>query len=268
MPTNDQPQIFFHLGFPKTGSTFLQRLVFPYIPNIHFFKKHDFKKFRTLKPRAGHKYFFTYEKDVDIKEAMDQIKEKFPENAYLILVFRPHYKWIVSKYKNYIRKFGHLRFSDYFTTDQKGHLNIGADFYTSRADYARKLFNDRVLILNFEELKSEPEQFMRKIYNFMGLQDEEVVISNKVVKPSFSDNQLKILRNFNNLYRFQKLKTPYKVVNQVHYKYRHFLLHIVAFFARFAPIQTEDFNREISSRKEEINAFFKEDWENMKSRFA
>ncbi|MFW6043451.1 MAG: hypothetical protein ACOCPW_03755, partial [Marinilabiliaceae bacterium] len=158
MPQQDQPRIFFHLGLPKTGSTFLQRRIFPYIPGIHFFKKHHFGKYRKLKPRNGEKYFFTYEKDIDLKEAMDRIREKFPENSYIILVFRPHYSWIVSKYKNYIRKFGHLNFDQYFSTTKKDcYLNIGPDFYSSTADYAKKLFNGRVLLLNYEELKQSPE---------------------------------------------------------------------------------------------------------------
>lgn len=233
-----------------------------------FFKKHHFRKYNNLKPGDSEKYFFTFEKDINLKPALDQIKEKFPENSYIILVFRPHYSWIVSKYKNYIRKFGHLPFKDYFATEGGGHLNIGPDFYTSIADYAMKLFNGRVLFLNYEELKKSPEAFMRKIYNFMGLQNDEVIISKKVIKPSFSDNQLKILRKFNAAYHYHSLKTPYKPINRIYYKYRHFLLHIIAFFARFAPINTNDFTEEITSRKKEIESFFQKDWDNMKQHFA
>lgn len=269
MTQQDQPQIFFHLGFPKTGSTFLQRRIFPYIPKIRFFKKHHFRKYKKLKPRNGEKYFFTYEKDINVKSEMDNIKEKFPENSYIILVFRPHYNWIVSKYKNYIRKYGHRTFNKYFsTTGQDCHLNIGPDFYTSTANYAKNLFPERTLLLNYEELKHSPELFMRKIYNFMGLKDEEVFISNKVLKPSFSNNQLLILRKFNDFIQHEKLKTPIKAINAIHHKFHHFLLHTVAFFARFIPVNTDDFENEITSRKDEIEDFFRQDWENMKRYFA
>lgn len=269
MPQQEDAQVFFHLGFPKTGSTFLQRRIFPYMPKIHFFKKHHFRKYKKIKPEKGKKYFFTYEKDVDIRQEMDRIKEKFPENSYIILVFRPHYKWIVSKYKNYIRKFGYLSFNKYFSpTENDCHLKIGPDFYSSTADYATKLFPGRILLLNYEELKRSPESFIRKIYNFLGLNDEEIIISNKVLKPSFSNNQLKILRKFNGFIQHKKLNTPIKAVNKIHHKLHHFLLHTVAFFARLAPIHTEDFDKEIASGKEEIEAYFKKDWENMKERFA
>ena len=269
MPQQDQPQIFFHLGFPKTGSTFLQNRIFPYIPGINFFKKHHFRKYKKLTPTNGEKYFFTYEKDINIRAELDRIKEKFPENSYIILVFRPHYSWIVSKYKNYIRKFGHLSFNKYFsTTDPNCFLNIGPDFYTSRADYAEKLFNGRVLLLNYEELKQSPETFMRKIYKFMGLNDEEVIISNKILKPSFSNNQLKILRKFNSYIQHKRLRTPVKAVRETHHKLHHFLLHTVAFFAQFFPVNTDDFEEEIAAGKEEIDAYFQKDWENMMERFA
>ncbi|MFW5890171.1 MAG: sulfotransferase family protein [Marinilabiliaceae bacterium] len=269
MPQQDQPQVFFHLGLPKTGSTFLQRRIFPYIPGIHFFKKHHFRKYHDLKPVNGEKYFFTFEKDINVKPEMDEIKKKFPENSYVILVFRPHYSWIVSKYKNYIRKFGHLNFDQYFSTTKKDcYLDIGPDFYSSIADYATKLFNGRVLLLNYEELKQSPENFMQKIYNFMGLNEEEVIISRKILKPSFSDNQLVILRKFNRLIQYKKLNSPIRTVNQIYYKIHHFLLHTVAFFAQFVPINTKDFKKEIASGKDKIEAFFKNDWENMMKRFA
>ncbi|MFO8000961.1 MAG: sulfotransferase [Marinilabilia sp.] len=265
----NEPQIFFHLGFPKTGSTYLQRRIFPYIPGIHFFKKHHFRKFRHLKPLPGHKYFFTYEKDIDIKEAMDQIKEKFPDNSYIILVFRPHYSWIVSKYKYYIRKFGYLDFKGYFSTDAPCYLNIGPDIYNSTADYAARLFNNRVLLLNFDELKLSPESFMRKIYDFMGLgKEEEVAVSEKLVKPSFSIKQLKILRRFNDLYRYQKMNSSSKILNFAHHKYRQFVLHTVAFFARFAPADTAGLEKELTDRRPVIEDHFSEDWEKMLKRFA
>jgi hypothetical protein len=261
-------KVFFHMGLPKTASTFLQAKAFRKMPGIRYYKKHDFKRYKFLTPERGQKYFFTYEKDVDLVDELDQIKEHFPDNAYIILVFRKHYKWIVSKYKNYIRKFGYLSFSDYFSMNRNGVLNMGSFYYSDMAAEVEKRFGDRVLFLNFDDFKQSPFVFVKKIYDFIGLEDEVVIESHGVVKRSFSANQLVILWKFNNFYRYHRFITKYNVLNQIHYKYRHFLLHIVAFFARFVKVDTTNFKAELAEPKDIIEKEFSEDWERMLKKFA
>ncbi len=40
---------FVHAGLPKTGSTFLQRYVFPRFKGIHFIKKSNYSKRNAIK---------------------------------------------------------------------------------------------------------------------------------------------------------------------------------------------------------------------------
>ncbi|MFW6275690.1 MAG: sulfotransferase [bacterium] len=261
-------KVYFHLGLPKTASTYLQAKIFPKMPVINYFKKHHFKKYRTLQPEDGEIYFFTREMDRGLEKELDRIKETFPENACIILVFRHHFNWIVSKYKNYIRKFGHLTFDEFFSTNGKGNLNMGKYYYSDIVKLVEERFGDRALFLNFEDLKKSPLLLVRKIYDYIGLEEEEIVLSKRVVKRSFSNNQLKIVRKFNTFYRYKPLKTRYRIVNQVHYKYRHFLLHIVAFFARFIPVKTDDLEQEWLNRKAFIEDFFEEDWKQMLKKFS
>ncbi len=264
---SQKAKVYFHLGLPKTGSTYLQAKIFPEIPKINYFKKHDYKKYKNLIPENNEIYFFTCEKDVILFDEMDRIKDKFPDNAYIILVFRKHYSWIVSKYKNHIRKYGHLKFNEFFSTQEKSLLNINQYFYSSLSAAFCKKFDNRVLFLNYDELKKSPHSFIRKIYNFLGINKEEITYKKSVVKRSFSTNQLIILRKFNDSYRYKKLRTKYRLINRIHYKYRHFLLHIVAFLSRFIPTDSSDFEEELNREKETINAYFKEDWDYMLTKF-
>lgn len=260
--------VYFHLGLPKTGSTYLQAKVFPKMPKIKYFRKYYYNKYRNLNPRDGEKYFFTCEMDVTLFEEMDSIKRKFPDNAFIIVVFRKHFSWIISKYKNHIRKFGWIKFKKFFSPGEEGLLDISRHFYSELADAFFEKFGDRVLLLNYDELKESPGSFVRKIYDFLDLPDEDIVYSRAVVKRSFSNNQLKILRNFNNFYRYDAIRTKYHIINWVHYKYRHLLLHTVAFFARFIPVRTADFQNELLEDKETIENYFQEDWDNMLQKFA
>ena len=260
--------VYFNLGLPKTGSTYLQAKVFPKIPKTKYFRKHYYYKYRNLKPRDGEKYLFTREMDVTLFEEMDRIKGKFPDNAFIIVVFRKHFSWIISKYKNHIRKFGWIKFKEFFSPGEEGLLDISRHFYSELSDAFCEKFGNRVLLLNYDELKESPGSFIRKIYFFMDLPDDDIVYSRAIIKRSFSNNQLKILRKFNNLYRYNAMRTKSHIINRVHYKYRHFLLHIVAFFARFIPVRTQDFQNELLEDKETIENFFQQDWDNMLKKFA
>jgi hypothetical protein len=261
-------KIFFHLGLPKTASTYLQLEIFPQIHELNYYKKHDFKKYKSLSPEKGKSYLFTSEKDNGLIEEFDNIKKRFPDNSYIILVFRPHYKWLVSKYKNHIRKFGHVSFDEFFSVNKPSHFEMPADYYSRIADTCIQKFGDRVLLLNFKELKNSPDIFLRKIYRFVGLGNEEIRYSNRIVKKAFSNRQVKILRSFNKVHPYKKIHTKFRPVNFVHYKYFHFMLHIVAFFARFIPVNTNDFEEELKKNKKEIENYFKEDWENMLKKFS
>ncbi|MCF8361233.1 MAG: sulfotransferase [Prolixibacteraceae bacterium] len=261
-------KIFFHLGLPKTASTFLQLKIFPRLPGIEYYKKHDFRKYKTLSAETGKSYFFTCEKDDELADEFNNIKTRFPDNSYVILVFRPHYSWLVSKYKNYVRKFGHLSFDDFFSVDKPSHFEMSPDYYSQIADLCKNKFNNRVLLLNFEELKQSPDKFLRKIYDFIGLEDEEVQYSNRVVKKAFSNRQVKILRSFNKIHPYKRIHTKFKAINFVHYKYFHFMVHIVAFFARFIPVKTSDLEEELKKDRAEIENYFKADWDNMLKKFS
>jgi NAD-specific glutamate dehydrogenase len=143
-----------------------------------------------------------------------------------------------------------------------------ADYYSKIADTCIQKFGDRVLLLNFKELKNSPDIFLRKIYQFVGLGNEEIRYSDRVVKKAFSNRQVKILRSFNKMHPYKRIHTNFRAINFVHYKYHHFMVHIVAFFARFILVKTNDFENELKKNRAEIENYFKDDWDNMLKKFS
>lgn len=258
MIDSEKQEIYFHLGLPKTASTYLQRVAFPQLKGIHFHKKHDFNQYKTLSPENGDKHLFSCEMDTGIFDEMDRISQIFP-GAYIILVFRSHYSWIVSKYKYSIRKWNHLRVEDYYSTEPGKPLHIPDNYYRSIIEYAERLFPGRVLVLNYHELKQEPGKLERRIMDFMGLDPVEIQ-NEKLVNKAFSTRQLVHLLKYNNAHRYHESKASRRWLRRIHYRYRQYLLHIVAFFSRFIPANEKGFLNYLEDQKTEIGEIYRSDW--------
>ena len=107
-------RLFFHLGMPKTGSTYLQLVVFPRLKNTHYFGKRKLKDFHQIIQDISDEkpVLFSHELDLRLELHLERIGARYPD-AQVILVFREHRSWINSKYRYYIRKHGYLTFDEY-----------------------------------------------------------------------------------------------------------------------------------------------------------
>lgn len=262
-----QQEIYVHLGLPKTASTFLQVIAFPQLEGIQYFRKRKFKHFAELaKNSTERKILFTTESDRGFDKKLNLVIENFPK-AKIILVFRRQDKWITSKYKYYIRKHGHLSFDEFFNLEKNnGFWKKEELFFMRYIEAIRKVSSNRPLVLTFEELKNNHHKFIARIVHFLDIKLPHRKIENKIIKKAFSEKQLLLLRKFNNFYRYKELKTSSRFLNKVHYKYREFLLHIIAFFANFIP--TYFTKRKILIPEEtlqQIEVFYRDDWEKIKS---
>ena len=255
--------VFFHLGLPKTASTFLQYNFFPMLNDVKYFPKKHFKKYHDLKPEPGKKYLFTSEKDRNFEKAIAHISQKFPQ-AKIILVFRRHDDWIKSKYKYYIRKYGHRHFDDFFDMEENKGLWKREDlYYQNKIQIIEKYLENQPLILTFDELKTNPQNFIDQIADYMETTYEAEKVDFNVVKKNFGIKKLIILRKFNRAYKFKEEKYKKTILKKVYGTYRKFLLHIVAFFAGFLPqsaIKNEKLIEDEAQLKK-IRNYYKNDWE-------
>jgi hypothetical protein len=255
--------IYFHLGYPKVASTFLQKEIFPNLKGIKFHKKHRFNSYKQLDPdNLRETHMFSSEKDYNIEEAADDILTRFPQ-AKIILILRRHDQWILSRYKYYIRKHGGKEFHEFFDLEEDKGLWKREDlFYRKKIDYLKTHTQNPPLIMTLDLLQKDPDRFFKKIEEYTGSKIGEKANKGNVVNRAFSQKQLLVLKKFNKFYPYHKIKTPYRFINRSHYRYRQYLLHMVAFFSHLIPWALIKKRQLVdSSQLDEIRKYYAEDWE-------
>ena len=255
--------VYFHLGMTKAASTYLQTAIFPYLENIRFHPKHQFRTYKTLSRNTLDKnHLYSTEKDRRLVELVDEILTFFPE-ARIIIIVRRHDQWVLSKYKYYIRKHGYVSFKEFFDLESdKGLLKRSDLFLQSKIEEIEKKCTTSPLVLDHDVLRSSPDLFIDRLASYMNSSLGRGTRKRTVVNRAFNEKQLIFLRRFNRWYTYREKKSSSKFRNRVHYKYREFLLHIVAFFSQVLPVALLNGEKLIDDPGvlEEIQNYYQEDW--------
>ena len=192
-------KVVIHIGLHKTGTTFLQNEVFPKIPDINYQTKVDLTT--TVEPDkinlfsdenldgGSYRLFNTVQTRYSILENLHKL---FPD-AHIIICLRNKDKWLWSAYKQYILAYKSCSFDEYKKRFDSSFLDYKE--YLSRI---HQLF-DHVYVCYFGELKKNPQQFVRDMCDFIGV--EPPAFENKIVYKSITDGQVKFLLMFDTIFR-------------------------------------------------------------------
>lgn len=256
------PEVYFHLGLEKTGSTFLQSRVFNRLDGIKYHRKSRFKYLdKIISEDPNSKHFFSFETDRELFNIADEVSRKLPD-ARVFLILRRADSWLSSKYNYHIRKHGRLSMSEFFDLDSDSGFWKQEEFYLKpKIEYLERAFKKQVLFLNYHELQSNPTQYVSRITNFLQCELRAGANLSKASKPAFSLKQNRILLAFNRAYPYAHLGSSSRFLNRLWYKYREFLLHIVAFLAQFVPGFLVSKEPLIDQRfLDRVKAHYAEDW--------
>lgn len=257
-------ELYFHLGLPKVASTYFQQLIFPNIKGVIFYRKHHFLKYKELDSTTiKGKCLFSSEKEIGLIESTQDIVNKFPQ-ARIMLFFRKHDDWILSRYKYYIRKHGHLPFEEYLQLPVNEWIHKEkSNYFQSIIDQINDLCAEAPLVLTHTLLVKQPDDFISRVLDFIG----SSLSTRKKLNPihnAFNNKQLVILRRWNKFYPYDHYKYPNRTINKLHRKYRDLLLHSIAFFVKPIPKHWLP-NEELMTVKDleklqEIGRKFEGDW--------
>lgn len=204
---NSNKQIILHVGLPKTGTKFIQKMVFNHIENLYYsgqfssnWLASDHEKY--LKELIyindkGVKYW-DKEKIEKINNFLDSIKEKIvlisaealsgspwdlfcnqAENAYqlkkifdsprIFLVFRKQDDWIESYYnQTFVKKSFPISINK-FINIKKLDLEPNYNWFTIYQNYKQIFGEKNILALPYELFRKEPENFLNAFYEFFDI---------------------------------------------------------------------------------------------------
>ena len=222
---------YLHIGFPKTGTSFLQFEIFPKLKEIRYwhvggFPKNEEKMMRKLldKIRNTDIPLDINQTKQEINQLLDKTKpnlisfesligEIFDsqykdmymiadrlhavfDNPKIILCIRNKDTMINSLYSQYIKEGGILQKKDFI---RECRLDKRLD-YKPYIEYLEQLFDKKnVCVLRFEYLKKDAKQFVKNLCSFMNVEVPE--FENKRYNVSLNQKQLEALRLINHAFK-------------------------------------------------------------------
>ncbi len=177
--------IVIHVGLHRTGSTFLQKEVFPKLQNVNYVYRYnmnsrnqllavklDENKINLISEEGLTRHNFRDDNETSMIEISNRIYRVFPD-ARIILVLRDKKEWLNSLYKMNCRYSFDSWFDNIFNKD-----DLDFDGYV---DHIRGLFSD-VLVLDYGLLRDDPNVFVKQVCDFIGV--NVPVFSNRILNKS------------------------------------------------------------------------------------
>jgi hypothetical protein len=225
--------LYIHIGYPKTGTSFLQREIFPKVEGINYIRRKAVRE-QTQRIRSQDEFSFDDErtraeiqshfrpgtnvisnetftgavffKSINNKLIADRLARLFPE-AGIIVTIRNQYEMIESLHREHIRMGGTMSFSKFvgfnrgsFTPSyllDDSTVNPEMFNYQKLLDYYVRLFGrDRVLVLPYEELLTDAGSFVERILSFVGV-GQPPDFRNVPVNQGYGASQMRVARVLN-----------------------------------------------------------------------
>lgn len=166
--------IFFHVGLHKTGTTFLQKAVFPkwqgitYLPWPHlelFLRLESGKTYLVSREGlSGKNWAHHAERDASLMK----LAGMFPD-AGILMSFRKHSGYITSSYRQYIQRGASVTFEEYFDPENDGGIMKRDDFFFRwKLDSVERHFRHRPFVFLHEELSNDLRELLHDLQGHIG----------------------------------------------------------------------------------------------------
>ncbi len=193
-----------HIGIQKTGTTFLQKAVFPHWRGIRYLRTDNLEKLLRIDDRqvnllsreglSGR----NWDGQAARIRCIVRLAELFPE-ARIILSFRRHAGYILSSYNHYIQRGGTLSFDEYFDPVNNQGLMKTEDFlFFDKVKAVESAFGRRPFIYTLEEFRDGMDAMLGDLAVHIGGQPPKASeLRAGKENPSLGRLPLKMLRRIN-----------------------------------------------------------------------
>jgi hypothetical protein len=261
------PKIFFHIGLGKVASTYLQNRVFPALENIYYLPRDRFR--RHPKIVASGKYpsiLLSRESGLYLYEKLDDFKKIYPD-AYILLFFRRQDEWIASHYRRYVKNGGLLCFEEYLDLENDSGIWKQQNLiYMDAIEKTRNLFGERLLVLTYDRLKNDQQDFVQRIADFTGATFDYQNISLKPVHSSHSEKKLKAARKISKLLGLTdpESSAAHRPFHRLRRRLELLRSHLILMVGSLLPerwAETETLTS--TEQKDKIRSFYASDWQDL-----
>jgi len=163
-----------HIGFQKTGTTYLQGVIFPGINGYRLIR--GWNSHRDLLQELGDDIPLISDEDISGRLWCGNIQNDFEQrvqriatyynNPKIIFGIRSHKSLIPSLYKQYLHNGGHLEFHDFFNLDNTGIVKTNDLHFEPKIELLKSKFKN-VFIYSQEQLKNNEAQFVNDLCDFL-----------------------------------------------------------------------------------------------------
>ena len=190
-----EPIVHFHVGTGKTGTTFLQYRVFPYLKGLHYIQRTKYKKaIEIIRSGKAPKYLVSREFDQQLEEETRKFAEALP-SAHPIIVFRRHESYIASQYRRFVKN-GFRGGLDQFLDlqEDKGYFKKEDLNYMRQIKILENFFDHKPLVLIYEDMRKDSHAFINLLADKMEASIDVDRLNLNKKHSSYSEKQLKAIQ--------------------------------------------------------------------------
>ena len=263
MENSNQPEVYFHVGLGKTGTTYLQYSFFPKLKDICYIQRTRYSKSpEIINRKKCDKYLVSREFDRQFDREVKKFAGKFP-NAKPIIVLRRQDSWIASQYRRFVKNGRQYSFPEFVDVENNnGVWDRDELLFFRRIKLLEEQFDSTPLVLLHDDLKKEPWQFFDRICEYTGASYDPEKISLNPSHTSYSLKQLKYVKRISPyLVKSQPQPAKNKLWHWIRYRSRWLLLHLVLYVTALLPEGPVKNEVLIAPNElEKVRNVYKEDW--------
>tara|TARA_B100000683_G_scaffold277941_1_gene341051 strand:- start:1833 stop:2660 length:828 start_codon:yes stop_codon:yes gene_type:complete len=262
---SDSYTIYFHVGTGKTGSTFLQKRIFPLLKEIYYIPSNRYHKiFQEIEKSLATKILVSREFDQQLEREIKSFSKKHPSTTPII-VFRRHDGYIASQYRRFVKNGFIGNFQTFFDLqNNEGYFKKSDLDYKSQVALLKKYFTKEPIVFTYKDFNENTQKFIKKWTEIMNCTIDNKKVNWSKKHTSYSEHQLKVIKKFGKLINLTKRRVFKNTILHLIWRiYLGSIRYLILHLAFLAPKNNKKLIKE--EELEAVKKHFQEDWKYIQS---